>query len=111
MKLITQADQEAPFQVNEGMQRRLLSYGGSLMMAQFSFEAGATAPWHSHPHEQISYVVSGEIDYCVEGAEPAHLTAGASFYVPSNVTHRVVAYAPSVLVDTFTPTRDEFINP
>ncbi len=111
MKLIAQANQEAPFQVNEGMQRRLLSYGGSLMMAQFSFEAGAAAAWHSHPHEQISYVVSGEIDYCVEGQEPKRLTAGASFYVPPNVTHRVVAYVASVLVDTFTPMRDEFIHP
>jgi len=111
MKLITQASQEAPFQVKEGMQRRLLSYGGSLMMAQFSFEAGATAPWHRHLQEQISYIVSGEIDYCVEGQEPVRLTAGASFYVPSDVTHRVVAYAPSVLIDTFTPMRDEFINP
>ena len=111
MKLITHAGQEAAFQVKKGMQRRLLSYGGSLMMAQFIFEAGASADWHCHPHEQISYVLSGEIDYCVEGQEPVRLTAGGSFYVPPNVTHKVVAYAPSVLVDTFTPMRDEFIHP
>ncbi len=111
MKLIAQASQEAPFQIKEGMQRKLLTYGGSLMIAEFTFEPGVAAPWHSHPHEQISYVVSGEIDYCVEGQEPVRLTAGGSFYVPSNVSHRVVAYPRSVLIDAFTPMRDDFINP
>jgi quercetin dioxygenase-like cupin family protein len=82
MKLIAQAHQEAPFQVKEGMQRKLLTY-----------------------------VVSGEIDYCVEGEEPVRLIAGGSFYVPPNVSHRVVAYSRSLLIDAFTPMRDEFINP
>ncbi len=111
MKLIAQASQEEPFQIKEGMQRRLLAYGGSLMIAEFSFEPGVAAPWHSHPHEQVSYVVSGEIDYWVEGQEPVHLAAGGSFYVPPNVSHRVVAYPRTVLIDAFTPMRDEFINP
>ncbi len=111
MKLIAQASQETPFQIKEGLQRRLLAYGGSLMIAEFTFEAGVTADWHSHPHEQISYVVSGKVDYCVEGQEPVRLSAGGSFYVPSNKSHRVVAYPRSVLIDVFTPMRDEFINP
>jgi len=109
MKLIADASQEAPAQMAEGVQRRLLTYGGSLMIGQFTFEAGATAAWHNHPAEQISYIVSGEIDFYIEGSEPRRLKAGCSFYIPFNVKHQVVAIQPTVIVDTFTPQRPEFL--
>ena len=109
MNLIADASQVTPVQMAEGVQRRLLTYGGSLMIGQFSFAAGAVAAWHSHPAEQISYVVSGEIDFYIEGSEPRRLTAGCSFYIPSNVKHQVVAIIPTIIVDTFSPQRPEFL--
>ncbi len=109
MKLIADASQESPVQMAEGVQRRLLTYGGSLMIGQFTFAAGAVAAWHSHPAEQISYIVSGEIDFYIEGSDPQRLHGGCSFYIPSNVKHQVVAILPTVIVDTFSPQRDEFL--
>jgi quercetin dioxygenase-like cupin family protein len=109
MKSIADASQEPPVQMAEGVQRRLLTYGGSLMIGQFTFDAGATAAWHSHPAEQISYIVSGEIDFYIEGSEMRRLHAGCSFYIPSNVKHQVVAIVPTVIVDTFSPQREEFL--
>jgi Uncharacterized conserved protein, contains double-stranded beta-helix domain len=93
----------------EGGERRVLSYGGGLMLVQFSFDAGVTTAMHQHPHEQIGYVVSGEIDLIMEGHETTRLTAGGSYYVAPNLRHQVVTYAPTVLVDCFSPLREDFL--
>ena len=102
--------QEPAVMTPDGAQRRVLSYGGNLMVVQFTFGAG-TASWlHSHPHEQVGYVVSGEIDFNMEGRAPVRLTAGGSYYVPPDVKHNIVTYAPTVLVDVFTPIRQDFLT-
>ncbi|HMP43245.1 MAG TPA: cupin domain-containing protein, partial [Roseiflexaceae bacterium] len=93
----------------EGAERRVLSYGGSLMAVQFRFEAGVTAAVHSHPHEQIGYVVSGDIDLIMEGRPTVRLTAGATYYIPPNVRHGIVTHTPAVLFDCFTPFREDFL--
>ncbi len=51
----------------DGAERRVLAYGGNLMLVQFNFEAATTSFPHSHPHEQVGYIVSGEIDFVMEG--------------------------------------------
>jgi quercetin dioxygenase-like cupin family protein len=109
MKPIAQAGQEPVVVTPDGAQRRILTYGGKLMLVHFTFDAGVTSWHHSHPHEQIGYVVSGEIDFVMDGHEPAHLTAGGSYYVPPNVKHHIVTHAASVLIDVFTPVREDFL--
>jgi quercetin dioxygenase-like cupin family protein len=109
MKLTTHSSQEPPVATPDGAQRRVLSYGGTLMVVEFTFGAGAASWLHSHPHEQVGYVVSGEIDFNMEGRPPVRLAAGGTYYVPSNVKHNVVTYAPTVLVDVFTPLRQDFL--
>jgi quercetin dioxygenase-like cupin family protein len=93
----------------EGGERRVLSHGGGMMLVQFSFAAGVTTAMHQHPHEQIGYVVSGEIDLIMEGHETVRLSAGGSYYVAPNVQHYVVTHAPTVLVDCFSPRREDFL--
>jgi quercetin dioxygenase-like cupin family protein len=109
MKILADAPREKGFTTLEGADRRILSYGGGMMMVQFTFDAGINAPIHSHPHEQIGYVVSGEIDLIMEGQETVRLTPGCSYYVAPNVRHGIVTYAPSVLIDCFTPIREDFL--
>ena len=109
MKIIAQASQEACEITPEGAERRILSYGGGMMLVQFTFAAGVSAALHSHPHEQIGYVVSGAIDLIMDGHEPAHLTAGSSYYVAPHVRHGVITHAPTVLLDCFTPIREDFL--
>ncbi len=110
MKLVADANQEPAVTTPDGAQRRILSYGGELMLVQFTFEAGISSWLHSHPHEQVGYIVSGEIDFVMEGEQPVRLRAGGSYYVPPNVRHNVVTYAPTVMIDCFTPIRDEFLK-
>ena len=109
MKILADASHEPPFITPEGAQRRILSHGGGMMLVQFTFEAGISAPIHSHPHEQIGYVESGEIDLIMDGQETTRLTSGCSYYVAPNVRHGIVTHAPSVLIDCFTPMREDFL--
>lgn len=109
MKIIAQATQEPFVTTPEGSERRLLSYGGNIMLVQFSFEAGVTAAMHSHPHEQIGYVVSGLLDLLMDGSPPTRLVAGASYYVAPNIRHGIVTHEPTILLDCFTPIREDFL--
>lgn len=109
MKILADVSQETPFTTPEGAQRRILSHGGGMMLVQFTFDAGISAPIHSHPHEQIGYVVSGEIDLIMDGQETARLSSGSSYYVAPNIRHGIITYAPSVLIDCFTPMREDFL--
>ncbi|MDI7275964.1 MAG: cupin domain-containing protein [Anaerolineae bacterium] len=110
MKTLADANREPAFVTPEGAERRVLSYGGRLMLVQFTFPAGVTSAPHSHPHEQIGYVVSGEIDLCVEGLERARLLPGGSYYVPPDVKHYIITLTPAVLLDCFTPLRQDFLD-
>jgi quercetin dioxygenase-like cupin family protein len=109
MKILADATHEAPFTTPEGAERRILSYGGGMMLVQFTFAAGITAPIHSHPHEQIGYVVTGELDLLMEGQETTRLTSGCSYYVAPNLRHGIITRAPTVLIDCFTPLREDFL--
>lgn len=110
MKWIAHAHEEPAVKTPDGAERRVLSYDGKLMLVQFSFDAGIKSWEHSHPHEQIGYVVSGEIDVFMEGKKPVRLKAGGSYYVPSDVKHYIKTVVPSVLIDCFTPIREDFLS-
>jgi quercetin dioxygenase-like cupin family protein len=110
LKIISDYQSEAVSITPEGAERRVLSHGENLMAVQFNFKAGTTAPMHSHPHEQIGYVVSGEIQLFMAGLEDERLTAGCSYYVSPNVSHGVRVLEPTVLLDCFTPAREDLIE-
>jgi quercetin dioxygenase-like cupin family protein len=83
------------------------------MTAVLDFENGpwpAPDPFHSHPHEQITYLAEGEILCLAEGQEPIRMTAGDLFAVPSGVPHSIqLLSARARLVDTFNPPREDFL--
>lgn len=110
MKLIGDATREPAVITPDGAQRRVLSYGDGLMLVEFRFGPDAASWEHSHPHEQVGYVVEGEIDFVMAGQEPIRLGKGGSYYVPSNVRHYIVTHAPTVLLDAFTPARQDFLQ-
>lgn len=64
----------------------------------------------SHPHEQVSCVVSGRVRYFL-GAEHADLEAGDIVTIPSGVPHSIQLLSPSVrLADAFQPVREDFLK-
>ena len=95
--------------VSPGVARKILACGGGLMMVQVSFDKGAVGAVHTHPHQQVSYVLSGAFELEMDGTKEV-VRAGDTFYVPSAVPHGVVALEPSVILDVFTPQRQDFLK-
>ena len=95
-----------------GFERRILSTS-HLMTVVIDIDNGpwdAPDPYHSHPHEQITYLADGEILFLAEGQEPRRMQPGDLFAVPSGVPHSIqMLSARARLVDTFNPIREDFI--
>jgi quercetin dioxygenase-like cupin family protein len=93
----------------DGVNRKLLSHGGSLMMTEVTFQKGAVGDIHSHQHEQISYIVQGSFEFHLAG-KVQKVEKGDSIYVPSNTLHGVKALDDnSIILDIFTPQREDFL--
>lgn len=91
-----------------GITRRILARGGKMMGVEAAFEKGAVGSVHQHPHEQVSYIVSGSFEYEYKG-EKYQLKAGDSYYVEPDAPHGAVALEDSVILDIFTPQREDFL--
>lgn len=94
--------------VSPGLSRKIMAYEPSLMLVQVKFEKGAIGPLHNHIHVQISHVFSGVFEVEIEG-EKQILKSGDSFFVPSNLWHGVKCIEEGILIDTFSPMREDFI--
>ncbi len=107
MKVVKEKDIDWKI-VGEGIRMKVLSYGDNLMMTMVEFKKGAAAPMHSHPHEQISYILEGKFIYRIDGEEKI-MEKGDSVYVPSNAKHNVTALEDGIILDVFTPIRRDFL--
>ena len=95
--------------LGEGVSRKILASGGDMMTVQFTFEKGAVGTPHTHVHEQVGYVLQGRFELTL-GDEKTIIEAGDTYYVPSNTVHGVVALVDGVLLDVFTPQRQDFLE-
>lgn len=100
---------ETPMEeVGPGLKRQILGYNNEIMAVRAIFEEGAVGEMHKHPHSQVAYVVSGKFDVTV-GDETKTLVAGDSFYVAPEVMHGAVCTEAGVLIDMFSPVREDFL--
>ena len=90
-----------------GLIRRTLVREDKLMICRFDLDRGVEIPSHAHSHDQAGYVVSGKIRITVDG-KSCDLGAGDSYSAPSGVLHSALALQASVVVDTFSPPRDDY---
>lgn len=98
-----------PQSAGEGVTRRILAYTHNLMCVENSFEKGAEAPPHSHPHTQISYAVSGEFSFTIDG-ETKTVKTGDTLLTENGVQHGCVCTEAGILLDIFTPMRNDFLS-
>jgi quercetin dioxygenase-like cupin family protein len=90
-----------------GLRRQVMSYSPNLMLVRHKMEPGWLGAAHSHPQEQLLYVVSGTIQLTV-GNVVHTLNAGDSFVVAGGVPHQASADRPSEVLDIFTPYRPDY---
>lgn len=93
----------------EGVTRKILTYDADLMLVEVKFEKNAIGALHAHKHQQISYVAKGSFEFTL-GEVCKIVKQGDSIYIPSDVVHGVRALEEAIIVDVFTPMREDFIK-
>ena len=93
-----------------GLTRKIMAYNDKLFVAEHHMAEGWKGTVHSHPHEQAVYVVRGHVKVTCLG-RTVDLRAGDSFVVRGGVEHGAAALEDSLLVDVFTPSREDYIPP
>lgn len=91
-----------------GLSRKVGAYNDNAMVVEVHFETGTVAALHSHPHEQITYVISGKFEFAV-GDETYVVGAGDSLYKQPNIVHGATCIEAGTLLDIFTPHREDFL--
>jgi quercetin dioxygenase-like cupin family protein len=94
-------------EVMPGLLRSTLVTCKSMMICEFTLNAGVEIPKHAHPHEQVGYVASGKVRITVDN-ESYVLGPGDSYHAPSGVQHEAQVLQKAIVVDTFNPPRDDY---
>jgi quercetin dioxygenase-like cupin family protein len=95
--------------LGNGLKRQILGFDSGLMMVKVFFEKGAIGNAHHHSHRQVSYVDSGVFEVSI-GDKIQTLIRGESIFVTPDKVHGVVCLEPGVLIDVFTPAREDFLE-
>ncbi len=110
MSFFWRADDRNSVDMLPGIRRRLISAGERAMAVRVELTRGSKLQSHTHPHEQIGFVVSGRIRFNVAG-ETMLLEGGDGYSIPGGVVHSVEEVAEdSVVVDVFSPVREEYLS-
>ncbi len=103
------ADEVEKEDVGGGITRQIMGYNDSLMLVKVHFSQGAIGYTHKHPHSQVAYVESGVFEFTI-GEETKTLNAGDCAYVPPESEHGAVCLEAGVLLDIFSPAREDFLE-
>ncbi len=83
------------------------AHGERMTLGLVEIEAGSQLAEHKHPHEQITYIIEGQLDMMI-GGKPYSLTAGMVHVIPSNTLHSAIAKTDCKLIDVFNPVREDY---
>ncbi|MCK5197341.1 MAG: cupin domain-containing protein [Spirochaetales bacterium] len=101
-------DIEGYKEVIPGVKLKTLSYGDKTLLSEFLIEQGNSLPKHHHPCEQTGYLISGSMLLTI-GNETFEVTPGDSWAIKSNVLHSTAAVKDSVVIEVFSPVREEYL--
>jgi quercetin dioxygenase-like cupin family protein len=91
-----------------GLTRKILAYNDKLLLVEHHMALGWSGSVHSHPHDQIVYIVRGHLRLNCSG-KTFDVRAGDSFVVRGGVEHGASALEESLVVDVFTPCREDYL--
>jgi len=98
-----------PEKAGEGVVRRVLAYSDDIMVVENTFSKDAIGQKHSHPHTQITYVKSGRFLFTI-GDTTREVTEGDTLLKTDGVVHGCVCLEAGVLLDIFSPYREDFVK-
>ena len=95
-------------ELGNGVKRKIMSHSENVMLVEVYFDKGAIGKPHKHMHEQINYVKKGSFEVTIDG-EKKIVKENDSMFIEPNVLHGCVALEEGVLLNIFTPQRDDFL--
>ncbi len=95
--------------VAAGATRRVLAHSDAIMAVEMRFLKDAEGAPHSHPHDQVTYIVSGRFRF-TNDCVTRDVGAGDSIRFAPGTTHGTVCLEDGCLVDVFTPCREDFLR-
>jgi quercetin dioxygenase-like cupin family protein len=97
--------------LGELLERRYVT-GQHLTMAQFFLAKGCVVPSHEHESEQFAHVLEGRLRFRLgaDGGEVVDVAAGEVLMIPSRLPHAAEALEDSVVADSFSPTRKDWLE-
>jgi len=101
-------NEEPVEQLNPAIGRQMI-HTETMTLARITLRKGALVPRHEHPNEQIATVLEGRLRFVV-GDEERVVVAGESVPLPANVPHEVEALEDSVVLDVFSPVREDWLR-
>ena len=101
-------DQGQQRQLLEGVQLTTLVHGEKTLMGEFRLTKGAKIPPHAHPHEQTGIMISGKLRFKV-GDDLFEAESGDSWCIPGGVEHTADVLENSVVVEVFSPVREDYL--
>ena len=94
------------FEIIKGYRAKMV-HVENMSIAHLQIDAGHEIPLHQHPHEQVTNVLSGELEMTVDG-ETRICKAGDVVMIPSNVLHSAKSITDCWVIDVFQPVREEY---
>jgi unsaturated pyranuronate lyase len=91
-----------------GLTRRVGASNEKLTVVEHRMEKGWVGARHSHPHDQVVYIISGHLKVTC-GDTSFEVKAGDSFVVKGGLEHQASALEASHVIDVFTPRRDDYL--
>jgi quercetin dioxygenase-like cupin family protein len=95
-------------QLNPRVRRKAI-HTQNMTIARLEIQKSAVVPEHHHVHEQVATVESGALKFFIDGGELI-VRAGESIAIPPNVPHGVEAMEDTVVVDVFSPPREDWLR-
>src|SRR5215831_10761689 len=86
------------------------AHGDKHTFGYVEIKKGSILPEHHHVHEQITYIIEGQLNMVI-GGKPSPLTNGMYQIIPSNTPHSAIAITDCKVIDTFSPVREDYKSP
>lgn len=92
-----------------GVSRKFLGWDNQIMMVKVKFEKGAEGTPHQHFHAQTTYCAEGKFEFTI-GDEKKIVIAGDGVYIEPNLVHGALCMEEGILIDVFSPVREDFLD-
>ena len=107
--MLRKADETGFNELIEGVWLKSRIHGPATHLTEVRFAKGAVVPEHEHPHEQTGYLISGSLRFFGDGDDTV-VTPGDCWNFAPGVPHGAEALEDSVVIELFSPIREDYLS-